>query len=271
MKALIQLVWATVLTLFRNRMQVAFMAFVPISVFFTYMSLFARGNPAAVAQFLGPVLVLLSVTHGMYGVGLDLLMMREVGLLLPYRLAPVSAVHILASRLIVNCAIGMLFGLTDLALAITVYGMPLRTPVWQLVVVLCLAILALGTLGMVLFSMSDGMQDANVTAQILFFILFVLSGITAPLQSMPRFAAIVSRFFPTTLLVRTFHGLLIDGAALSTYWRELTIVILFICASTVMAATQFRWAAKERSDGRRRLLAACAFLPLIAAGIWFNG
>src|SRR5438094_1097350 len=181
MKVVAYLAWESLKMLARQRGQMAFMIVVPTLVFFTYMSIFAHGRPSDVAAFLGPVLVLLATTHGMYGVGMDLLFMRETGSLLPYQLTPVSPTQILLSRLVVNCACGLCLAALDIVLALTVYGMPLKTSAWGLIGVVLLGNLALGTVGMLLFSVVNGMDEAQFVAQLIFFMLFILSGITAPL------------------------------------------------------------------------------------------
>jgi ABC-2 type transport system permease protein len=270
MKVIAYLAWESLKMLARQRGQVAFMIVVPACVFFTYMSIFAHGKPDDVAAFLGPVLVLLATTHGMYGVGMDLLVMRETGSLLPYQLTPVTPMQILLSRLVVNCACGLFLAAIDIVLALAIYGMPLKTAPAGLVALVLLGNLALGTVGMLLFSIVNGMDEANFLAQLIFFLLFILSGITAPLSSLPGAARIVSAFLPTTAMVKTFQGVLTRGDPLSHYWPELLVVVAFIVSCMLVAINLFRWSAEHKATRRDRRVALAALLPLLIAGMWFN-
>jgi ABC-type multidrug transport system permease subunit len=270
MKPIAYLAWESAKVLARQRGQLVFMIVTPLAWFFTYMSIFARGEPAAVAAFLPACLALLVTTHGMYGVSIDLLVMREFGMLSPYQLTPLSPLQILLSRVVVNCAYGLLLATCQVVLAVMLYDLPLRVSPLPLFVVILLGNIALGTLGMLIFSISNSMNEANFISQTIFLLLFVLSGITAPLASLPQAAAVISAFLPTTLLVRTLQGMLVGGTSIVHWWPELLVMAAFIISSLIVAVRLFRWSAAQKATAQSRRVALLAVVPLLVAGIWIN-
>jgi len=246
------------------------MILTPLLLFFVYTGIFAASEPGRVLAFLGPILVLMATMNGLYGIGGDLLMMRETGTLLPYKLTPVTGVHIIASRLIVDVAITVFVGALDIFLAITIFHVPLHASPGDLLIISILAALALGTLGALIIEVANSFPEASMLSQALFLTLLILSGLTMPLANLPHFAQVISRFLPTTMLVASFDGVLTKGHHLAEYWREIVVLVLFIVSTGIAAAVLFRWDKEQKVRWRARATAAASLAPLVLAGVWFN-
>lgn len=270
MNATIHLTWQAIKLYLRTRVSLFTMVLMPLGMFFVYMSIFANGHPEQVTAFLGPVLVLMATMNGMYGIGGDILMMREQGILLPYQLTPVTSLQMLGSRLVVDFVLTLAVGSLQIALAVWLYGVHLLAAPWELFVILSLATFALGTMGVVIISVANSFPEANMLGQLIFLVLLIMSGMTVPLSSLPAFIRGFAQFLPTTMLITAFHGILVNGDHLSAHWREIVIIVLFIGASLTVAATLFRWDTEQKATSRDRLKAVFAVAPLVIAGIWFN-
>ena len=270
MKTTLYLTWQIVKLYLRTRAHLFTMVLLPILLFLVYVNIFAAGKPEKIIWLLGPVLVLMATTNGLYGLGGDLLMMREMGTLLPYQLAPVVPVQILVSRLIVDFLLTLLVGAAEVLLAVKLYAVPLRASPWDLVVIATLATLALGTLGAVIISVANSFPEASMLSQVLFLALLIMSGLTMPLDSLPKFARGIANFLPTTMLVTSFNGVLVNGDSLRRHWREVVVLLLFIATCGFAATRLFRWDKEQKATWRDRILAAIAFVPLVLAGVWFN-
>jgi ABC-2 type transport system permease protein len=270
MKATFYLTLQAITLYFRTRASLFTMVVMPIIMFFIYMSIFAAGRPERVIAFLGPVLVLMATTNGVYGIGGDLLIMRESGTLLPYRLAPVTPLQIIVSRLFVDFVLTLLVGAVEVALAVRLYHMPFRANPWDLLVIASLATAALGMLGTLIINVANSFPEANMLSQILFLALLIMSGLTLPLERLPGFARGIAHFLPTTMLVTSFNGVLVNGDRLAVHWREIVVLILFVGTCGAAASLLFRWDKEQKSTWRDRILAAIALTPLVLAGVWFN-
>lgn len=242
----------------------------PLLLFFVYTAIFAGGDPQRVLGFLGPILVLLATMNGLYGIGGDLLMMRETGTLLPYKLTPVRGVQVIGSRLMVDVAVTLLVGAIDILLAIKIYHMPFHAHVLDLVIISVLSALALGTVGALIIEIANSFPEASMLSQALFLTLLILSGLTLPPDNLPHFAQTFSRFLPTTMLVASFNGVLTKGHRLAEHWREIVVLVLFIISTGTAAVILFRWDKEQKVGWRARLAATGSLAPMVLAGIWFN-
>jgi ABC-2 type transport system permease protein len=270
MRIAFYLSWQAIKNYSRSLGYVYTMVLTPLLLFFVYTGIFAGGERERVLQFLGPILVLMATMNGLYGIGGDLLMMRENGTLLPYRLTPISGAHIIASRLAIDVVLTVCVGALEVLLAMWLYGVPIHARVYELLLISVLAALALGTTGALIIEVANNFQEASMLSQAIFLALLILSGLTVPLQSLPQFAQVVAHFLPTTMLVNAFTGVLTKGHRLAEHWREVAVLILFIASTGTGAILLFRWDREEKVRWRARSLAALSMTPLIVAGVWFN-
>jgi ABC-type multidrug transport system permease subunit len=270
MKATFYLTWQAIKLYMRTRTFIFTMVVTPLLLFFVYMSIFAGGKPERVALFLGPALVLMATTNGVYGVGGDLLLMRESGSLLPYQFTPARPLQILGSRLCLDFLLTLTLGILEIILAIKLYHMPFHAHLWDLLIISCLAAVVLGTLGAIIIGIANSFPQANMLSQLLFLALLFLSGMSMPLDSLPGFARHIAAFLPTTALVTSLNGVLTRGDHLILHWREVVVLVASMITFSGVAVSLFRWDREQKSSMRDRLFAAVALAPMILAGIWFN-
>ena len=149
----------------RNKMFFFFSVVMPLGFFFLYAGVFAKGDPQAVRFFLGPVLAL-NVMGSFWGLSATLVMFREQGILRRFHVAPVSASDMLASSILANFALTVPTVVAILLLARVVFhvrnfGNPL-----SLFLFLCIGTVAFGSLGLVVASITNTMQETQVLNQI---------------------------------------------------------------------------------------------------------
>jgi ABC-2 type transport system permease protein len=208
--------------------------------------------------------------NGVYGLGGELLMMRQAGTLQPYRLTPVSGGHVIASRLMLDVAVTVCVGCLEIAIAIALYGLTIQANPFELLAIAILGVVALGTLGALIVAVANTIQEASMLSQVVFLALLILSGLTMRVENLPEAAQAVARFLPTTMLVSAFNGVLINGDRLIVHWREIVVLVFFAASTGAAAVSLFRWDKDEKVRGRSRAIAAASLLPLVVAGIWFN-
>ncbi|MGB7471261.1 MAG: hypothetical protein WBW58_17980, partial [Candidatus Acidiferrum sp.] len=73
----------------RNKMFLFFSVIMPFGFFFLYAGIFAKGHPAGVQFFLGPVIAL-TVMGSFWGLSAALVMFREQGILRRFHVTPVT-------------------------------------------------------------------------------------------------------------------------------------------------------------------------------------
>jgi ABC-type multidrug transport system permease subunit len=138
-------------------------------------------------------------------------------------------------------------------------------------------LIALGTmsfasLGLVVASVTNTMQEAQVINQLIWLPLIFLSGATVPLASLPQVVKRVGLFLPATYLVTELQDAIYWSAA--PWNRDLLIAIgslaLWAGLTFFLSAQLFRWEPEAKIPRRAKLLVAATAIPFLLLGIWEN-
>jgi ABC-type multidrug transport system permease subunit len=254
----------------RNKMFFFFSVIMPLGFFFLYGGVFAKGVPRDVQFFLGPVLAL-NVMGSFWGLSATLVMFREQGILRRFHVAPVSASDMLASSVLANFALTLPTVVTILVLARLVFHVTAFGNLFAAFLFVCIGTVSFGSLGLVVASITNTMQETQVLNQLLWLPLIFLSGATLPLAYLPGIAQKFSVFLPATYLVtglqqatmfsRGIGDLIVYFLAL-TFWSALSFFV---------ASQLFRWEPETKIPRNAKLWAAATIIPFILLGIWESG
>jgi ABC-2 type transport system permease protein len=271
MKALAKLTWNAIKLAWRTPIAFFFVLLFPIGLFFVYSGIFAHGRPAVVEVLFGDVLTLMALTNGLFGNGAMTVMMRERGMLRPYHLTPLTAWQWALSRMLSNYVLSLGVGALMYAIARAVYRMPAVPSLFELWVIYTLGSFAIASVGMIVASIMNNMQESQIVFQLLFLVFLFFSGATIQFTHLPPFFRGFGRFLPPTLMILSYDGLVEHHAGLGMLWPELFGLVTTGALAFAIGALLFRWEKEERATRRERLLALLALLPMIAVGIWLNG
>lgn len=146
---------------------------------------------------------------------------REMGTLEQLNVTPLSRTEFFAGKLLPAWITGMLLFCLGLAGGWLIFGIPLRGPVW--VVILGAGVYLTVALGVGLF-ISTITRTQQQTMFVAFFVLMVyllMSGMFTPLESMPTWAQWVAAATPVRHFVWVMRAVLVRGGDLATVWREI--------------------------------------------------
>ncbi len=271
MKALFKLTWNAIKISWRTPIAFFFVLLFPLGFFFIYAGIFAHGKPAGVAFLFGPVLTLMALTNGLFGNGMTTVMMRERGMLRPYHLTPLTAWQWSLSRMLANYLLSLVVGVLMYAIARNVYAMPAPPSLFDLWVIYTLGSFAITSVGMIVASVMNNMQESQIVFQLLYLVFLFFSGTTIRFAHLPPFFRSFGRFLPPTLMILAYDGLVEHHQGLLALWPELLGLVTTGILSFAIGTLLFRWEKEERATKRERLLALLALLPMIAVGVWLNG
>src|SRR5690349_23954841 len=188
---------------FRNKMFFFFVIVMPFAFFFLWLGLLAKGIPARCAFYLGPV-VAFNVMGSFWGLSATLVMFREQGILRRFHVAPVTASDLLASSVVANYVLTLPIVALELFFARVIFHVPsLGNPI-TLFLLVSIGIISFGSLGLVVASVTNTMQETQVLNQLLWLPLIFLSGATIPFTYLSKTVQHIALFLPATYLV---HGL----------------------------------------------------------------
>ena len=252
----------------RNKMFFFFSLFMPLGFFFLYSGVFAKGIPDAVRYFLGPILSL-SVMGSFWGLSATLVTFREQGILRRFHVAPVTASDMLASSVLANFVLTLPTIVLILTLSRVIYHVHDFGNIAGAFVFVCVGTVAFGSLGLVVASITNTMQETQVLNQLLWLPLIFLSGATVPLPDLPKIVQGVSVFLPATFLV--------TGLQQVTYFSKPVVfdLIVYVLAlafwatlSFFVASQLFRWEPETKIPRNGKLWAAATIIPFVLLGIW---
>src|SRR6201997_5376917 len=187
----------------RNKMFFFFSVIMPLGFFFLYAGVFAKGYPRAVSFFLGPVLAL-NVMGSFWGLSATLVMFREQGILRRFHVTPVTATDMLASSVLANFSLTLPVVFAELFGARFIFHVHDIGNILTTMVLVAVGTVSFGSLGLVVASITNTMQETQVLNQLLWLPMIFLSGATIPFTSLSKTVQHIALFLPATYLV---HGL----------------------------------------------------------------
>jgi len=254
---------------FRNKMFFFFILVMPFAFFFLYAGVFAKSVPKIVGFYLGPVLAL-NVMGSFWGLSATLVMFREQGILRRFHVAPVTASDMLASSVVANYILTLPTVLLELFFARVIFHVPsLGNPI-ALFLLVSVGIISFGSLGLVIASVTNTMQETQVLNQLLWLPLIFLSGATFPLAYLPRAVQRFGLFLPATYLVNGLQQTIVSSA---TPWSRYVEILSLTCWAGLtffLSAQLFRWEPEAKIPRRAKLLVAATAIPFLILGVVEN-
>ena len=253
----------------RNKMFLFFSVIMPFGFFFFYAVVLARGIPRAVLYFLGPVLAL-TVMGSFWGLSAALVTFREQGILRRFHVTPVTPSDMLASSVVANFVLTLPTVLIEFLFARAFFHVTHLGNLVSAFLLIAVGAVSFASMGLVVASVTNTMQETQVINQLIWFPLIFLSGATVPLADLPQVVKHVGLFLPATYLV--------TGLQSAIYWSFApwsVDVLLALCSLALWAiltfflsAQLFRWEPESKIPRRAKLLAAATAIPFLLLGFW---
>ena len=253
----------------RNRMFFFFSVVFPLIMFFLYTGVFAKGDPQKVSYFLGPVIAF-NVMGSFWGLSAALVMFREQGILRRFHVTPVTAADMLASSVLANFVLTLPTITIELLLARFVFHVPSLGDIISLAALVAVGTVSFGSLGLVVASVTNTMQETQVLNQLIWLPLIFLSGATFPLAYLPNAVQHFGLFLPATYLVTGLQSALYQSFPI---WRLLVqlLTLAFWAVLSFFVATQlFRWEPEARIPRNAKVWALATAIPFLVLGAWEN-
>lgn len=253
----------------RNKMFVFFSLVMPFAFFFLYAGVFAKGQPQVVRFFLGPVLSL-TVMGSFWGLSAALVMFREQGILRRFHVTPVTASDMLASSIVANYVlifptVLLLFFLSRVIFHVTHFGDLLSS-----FILISIGAISFSSMGLVVASVTNTMQETQVINQLVWLPLIFLSGATFPLAFLPRIAQKFSLFMPATYLVQGLQRAIYDSVPIWQLGVQVGSLAFWALLTFFLSAQLFRWEPEVKVPRNAKLLVVATAIPFLLLGLWEN-
>lgn len=250
----------------RNRLFLFFSLMMPLVFLFLFLGIFARG-PATMAPLLGQVIAI-TVMGNFWGLSVQLVTFREQGILRRFRLAPVGAAAMLFSSIIANYVLTLPTILLEFVLARLIFHMTVFGNVWGVFVLVTLGVISFASLGLIIASVMNTMQETQVINQLIWFAFIFLSGATFPLVMLSKYVQDAALFLPATYLVDATQRAMNQSVSLTSLVPHLISLIVTAVIAFSLSVKLFRWDSSEKATRNAKLWALATVIPFILLGVY---
>ena len=253
---------------FRQRVVIFFNYLMPLVFFFIFAQAFHAGQGGAILQVVTMVTVIGILGNGLFGAGIRAAQDRENNILRRYKVAPITPLPLLVASTVTGLVIYMPYVVLMLALAKWHYGMTMPDHIGAMMIFIMLGVLAIRSLGLIVASVANSMQESQILVQIIYMAMLFLSGTTFPVAMFPNWLLTVTQFLPATWLVTGLQGIMLKNETLAANWQAVSALILTTVVGFFLCIKLFRWEKEEKVRPAAKLWVLAALLPFVVLGSW---
>jgi imidazolonepropionase-like amidohydrolase/ABC-type multidrug transport system permease subunit len=250
----------------RNRVVIFFNYMFPLVFFF----IFAQANHAeqggAITQIVAMVATIGVIGNGLFGAGMRAAQERENNTLRRYKVTPIGPLPLLVASMATGLILYLPYIVLMLTLATQIYHMPVPKELIPMFILISAGVVAFRSIGLIVASVVNSMQEGIILIQILYFAMLFLSGATFPITDMPNAVQIVSQFVPAAYLVSGLEGILLRSEGLVQNISSVGALLITIVVATFVSTKIFRWEKEEKVRPAAKLWVAAVLVPFFVLG-----
>lgn len=253
---------------FRQKVVIFFNYLMPLAFFFIFAQSFHASQGGAILQVVTMVTVIGILGNGLFGAGIRAAQEREMNMLRRYKVAPISPFPLLLASTVTGLVVYMPYVLIMLALSVWHYGMAMPRHTAAMLIFIMLGVLAIRSIGLIVASVVNSMQESGILVQIIYMTMLFLSGATFPTTMFPRWLFNISQFIPATWLVTGLQGIMVRNETLAANWQAVGALILTTALGFFLSIKLFRWEKEEKMRPAAKLWLVAVLLPFVLLGAW---
>jgi imidazolonepropionase-like amidohydrolase/ABC-type multidrug transport system permease subunit len=268
MKSYLALIRNDIRLAVRQKAVLFFNWLLPLTFFFTFAQAFHAEQGGAILQVLTMVIVIGMLGNGLIGAGMRAVQERENNILRRFKVAPISPLPLLVASSITGLVVYMPCVLLMLLLAKVRYGMQTPPNLISMLVFVMLGVVAMRSIGLIIASVANSMQESNILVQIVYMSMLFLSGASFPVQMFPNWLLTLTQFIPATYLMSGLQGILMRRETLAANWQAVGALLLTTGVGLLLCVKLFRWEKEEKIRPAAKLWVVAVLLPFLVLGTW---
>jgi ABC-type multidrug transport system permease subunit len=253
----------------RLRAVIFFNYLFPLIFFFTFATVLNK-EPGSMAFVVTMSVTLGVLGSGFFGAGIRAIQERELNILRRYKVTPITPAPLLVGSMVTGWIIFIPYIVLLLLMAHYIYGMPLPAHFFELLLFISLGLIAFRSLGLVIASVANTMQEGTILVQLFYFPMLLLSGATFPAEKFPKVMQIIHNFVPATYLVKGMQNIMLKGQGLLEKENLIAVMVMLltILGGGLISMKLFRWEKEEKIRGSAKLWVLVVLLPFFVMGVW---
>jgi len=149
---------------------------------------------------------------------------RELGTLEQLMVTPLRSLELVIGKSVMAVALGYTEFLLMLGMVVWLFDVPMRGSLPLLMVLAFFYMLVELGWGLMISAVARTQMQALLIAFAVVMVMIIFSGYAFPVDTMPRFMQIIANFFPLKHWLVVFRSILLKGAGVSVFWRELLAI-----------------------------------------------
>jgi ABC-2 type transport system permease protein len=271
MRAYLELIKIDLKLALRLRTVIFFSYLFPLIFFFTFGSVLRARDSLRDTTFVITMSLTLGVLgNGFFGAGIRALQERELNILRRYKVTPITPGPLLVASMVTGWMIFLPYVVLLLTLSHFVYHMRWPQHMASLLIFISLGLIAFRSMGLVIASVANNMQEGTILVQLLYFPMLFLSGATIPLEVIQNrpFLHIISGFIPAKYLVSGVRGIMLQNQSLAEVSGAAGAMVLTALLGWFVGMKLFRWEKEEKIRASAKLWVVAVLVPFLVMGAW---
>ncbi|HEY5406033.1 MAG TPA: ABC transporter permease, partial [Ginsengibacter sp.] len=173
------------------------------------------------------ILVMLLTIIGSNFAALNIVKEKELGTIEQINVSPIKKVYFILGKLIPFWLLALVVLTLGLAIARIAYGI---VPVGHYITIYIFAaiyLLAVLGLGLLLSTYAQTQQQSFLVAFFITIIFNLMSGLFTPIESMPQWAQVITKFNPVTYFIEVMRMVILKGSGLADIKNQMLAIIGF--------------------------------------------
>ena len=252
----------------RNRSVIFFNYLFPLTFFFIFGQAMHAERGAAMTIVISMVLIIGILGNGFMGAGIRAVQEREANILRRYKVTPITPAPLLVASVVTGWILYMPNVLLIFTLAHFLYGMPWPHSMVSILIFITLAIVGFRSMGMIIASIVNSMQESQLVVQLIYLPMLFLSGATFPLSMFPAWLLTITQFLPATYMVIGIQGMLLRNEGIVANLQPTLALVLTAFLGLIISYKLFRWEKEEKIRASAKLWLAAVMTPFLLLGFW---
>jgi len=186
------------------------------------------------------ILAVLVTMVGGYLSALNIVKEKEVGTIEQINVTPIKKYYFILGKLIPFWILGNVVFTIGFAVAWLVYGIRPVGNIGVLYIFLSVYMLAILGFGLLISTYCETQQQAMFLMFFFMMIFILLGGLFTPIDSMPDWARMISRFNPVSYLIQTMRMVILKGSGLKDLAYNIGVMAIFAVVLNVWAVLNYR-------------------------------
>ncbi|OYU94504.1 MAG: ABC transporter permease [Bacteroidetes bacterium B1(2017)] len=186
------------------------------------------------------ILAILVTMVGGFLTALNIVKEKEVGTIEQINVTPIKKIHFILGKLIPFWILGNVVFTIGLIVSYVIYGIVPVGSLWLMYAFVIAYLPAVLGFGLLVSTFCETQQQAMLIMFFFMMIFMLMGGLFTPIESMPAWAQVVSKFNPVTYLIKVMRMVVLKGSGFNDVVPYLGIILSFGVVLNTLAVLNYR-------------------------------